>query len=292
MKFTVYEKRVAVVALYECGQTTKQIQKMLKRLLVNKRFIFQTLQRYREIDDVVDRLRKGRPRTVRTPNVIHAIHERVRRNPIRKQKRLSAKMNVSRHSISRILCDDLHLGAYHRCVSHILTDRFKKIHFDRCKKLLKCFAKKEHRKILFSDEKIFSIEEKFNPQNDHVYVRNCYEAKEKAPRVQHAHHPPLFIVWCGVSYFGTTEIHFCESGVKTNGAVYRKMLQDIVEPLSDTLFEGVEDWCFQQDSAPPPTKLKQRRNGSKIFCQISSQWNNGVQGARTLTPWITDFGLT
>ncbi len=144
---------------------------------------------------------------------------------------------------------------------------------------------------MFSNEKIFSIEEKFNLQNDRVYARNCYEAKEKAPRVQRAHHPPSVMVWWGVSYFGATEINFCESGVKTNGAVYRKMLQDVVEPLSDTLFKGVGDWCFQQDSAPP-TKLKQRRNGAKIFCPISSQRNNGVQGARTLTPWITDFGLT
>ncbi len=160
-------------------------------------------------------------------------------------------MNVSRHSVSHILCDDLHLGAYHRCVSHILTDKLKKKNgFDRCKKLLKRFAKKKHRKILFSDEKIFTIEEKFNPQNDRVYARNCYEAKEKVPRVQHAQQPPSAMVWWRVSYFGATEIHFCESGGNTNRAIYWKLLQDVVEPLSDTLFEGVEDWCFQQDSAP------------------------------------------
>jgi len=28
------------------------------------------------------------------------------------------------------------------------------------------------------------------------------------------------------------------------------MLDDVVQPLGDTLFNGVENWCFQQDSAP------------------------------------------
>ncbi len=139
-------------------------------------------------------------------------------------------------------------------------------------------------------EKIFSIEEKFNPQNDCVYARNYYEAKEKAPRVQRAHHPPSVIVWWDVSYFSATEIHFCETGVKTNGAVYWKMLKTLWSLCP--LFS--KEWKTGASSKilPPPTKLKQRRNGAKIFCQISSQWNNGVQGAQTLTPCITDFGLT
>jgi len=28
------------------------------------------------------------------------------------------------------------------------------------------------------------------------------------------------------------------------------MLEDVVQPLGDTPFNGVENWCFQQDSTP------------------------------------------
>ncbi len=250
MKFELYEKRVAIIALHKCGKSAEEIFHLLKPLSINERFVFRTLQRYRETDDIADRPREGRPRTVRLPNVVHAVRERIRRNPLRKQKRLAVEMNVSKRSMSRILREDLQLGAYRRCVSHLLTARLRKIRADRCKKLLKRFKNNGHRRILFSDEKIFTIEEKINRQNDRVYAKTCYEANEKAPRVTRAHHPPSVMVWWGVSYEGATKIHFCDAGVKTNAAVYEKMLDDVVEPLNRSLFENTEDWCFQQDSAP------------------------------------------
>ena len=40
---------------------------------------------------------------------------------------------------------------------------------DRCRQLLKRFTKKSRRKVVFSDEKIFRVEEKMNEQNDCVY---------------------------------------------------------------------------------------------------------------------------
>ncbi len=70
-----------------------------------------------------------------------------------------------------------------------------------------------HQRILFTDEKIFNIEEKFNCQNDHVYAKSCYEVKDKIPRVQISHSPLpslLAMVWWGVSYSYTTQIHFYE----------------------------------------------------------------------------------
>ncbi len=35
MKFSVYQKHVAIVALYECGQTAKEITNMFKKLSIN-----------------------------------------------------------------------------------------------------------------------------------------------------------------------------------------------------------------------------------------------------------------
>lgn len=208
IKFALFEKRVAIVALFKCGKSAKEIYQLLKPLPINERFVFRTLQRYKEID-VEDRPRKGRPRSVRLPNVIHPVRERVRRNPLRKQKHLAVEMNVSKRSMSRILRQDLQLGAYWRCVRHLLTPRLKKIRAERCEKFLKRFKNNGHRRILFSDEKIFTIEEKINRQNDRVYAKTCYEALEKAPRVTRAHHPPSSVmVWWGVSFEGTTKIHF------------------------------------------------------------------------------------
>ena len=111
-------------------------------------------------------------------------------------------MKVSKQSTSRISWVDLELGAYRCCVGHLLDGRLRKIRLERCKILLKGFKKCEHRCIFFSDEKIFTIEEKFNQQNNRVHARSCYEAKEKLPRVQRGYHFLSMMVWCGVSYYG------------------------------------------------------------------------------------------
>ncbi len=43
---------------------------------------------------------------------------------------------------------------------------------------------KIHHRILFYAEKMFNIEEKFNCQNDNVFTKSCFEAKDKIRRVQ------------------------------------------------------------------------------------------------------------
>ncbi len=59
------------------------------------------------------------------------------------------------------------------------------------------FQKNVHHWILFADENIVYIAEKFNRQNDHVYAKTGYEAKDKISRLQRGHHPQ------GISYSGT-----------------------------------------------------------------------------------------
>lgn len=71
MKFTVYQKRVTIVALHECGQTAKQIAKTLRKLPVNERFIFCTFQRCYETDDVDYDPQKNHSYIITTLNKMH-----------------------------------------------------------------------------------------------------------------------------------------------------------------------------------------------------------------------------
>ncbi len=52
------------------------------------------------------------------------------------------------------------------------------------------------------------------------------------------HHPPSMMVWQDLSYRGTTQIHFCEHGVKTDWKVYQRMEEEIVELLQDTITDA------------------------------------------------------
>ncbi len=53
-------------------------------------------------------------------------------------------------------------------------------------------------KILFTDEKIFTIEQKFNQQDDNVNAQTLSKAKVKVPKFQRGHHPSSVMVWWGV----------------------------------------------------------------------------------------------
>ncbi|KPJ20472.1 Transposable element Tc3 transposase [Papilio machaon] len=122
---------------------------------------------------------------------------------------------------------------FHRLNARVIDLRLK-----RCRALLKRYAQKKYREILFSDEKFFSVEESYNKQNDKVYAHSSEEASNS------------LMVWLGVSYWGLTEVHFCEKGVKTNAVVYQNtVLTNLAEPVSHTMFNN-RHWVFQQDSAP------------------------------------------
>ena len=114
------------------------------------------------------------------------------------------------------------MTAYWRSKGHLLSPTLKKIQQTRTEYLLQWQAENKHKNILFMVEKIFTIEEQYNRQNNKIYAQTSREAKEKVPSVQRGHHPCYFMVWWRVSYQGVTPLHFCEKGVKTGAQVYQE----------------------------------------------------------------------
>lgn len=106
---------------------------------------------------------------------------------------------------------------------------------------------------------IFRVEQRYeeigdvvdhNKQNDRVYARSSYDAKDEVPRVQRGHDYKSIMAWWELSPKGATHIHFSTYGVKISAKIYE---ETILEPLAkirrDTLFTG-EHWIFKQVSAP------------------------------------------
>lgn len=172
MEWGLYEDRIAVLALHRCGKRAKEMATTLKPIGINERFVFRTIARFKETGEAIDRIRSGRPKIVRTERVVNAVRARIHRNPLRKQNILSREMGVSPRSMSRILKDDLHVHAYKRYTRHLLTEKLKEIRRVRSQALLKTYGKNKHQDILFTDEKIFTVEESFNKQNTKPKPRN------------------------------------------------------------------------------------------------------------------------
>jgi len=244
--------RVAVIALHQAGHSTGNIFHQLKSIGVKRRFVYRTIKRYKETSSISDRPRSGRPRSVRTPQAIKAVRERVRRNPCRNVKKMALQMKMCPSSMSKLLKCDLGLKSLRRRQNHHLTAVLKQARARKCRILKTRHARKRekaYRRILFTDEKWFTVDQKINRQNDRVLAPSVEDIPESS-RVLKVKYPAKVHVWWGVSYAGVTDIVFFPPGETVTAKNYlTDVLEGVVSRLGATMFDG-EHWIFQQDSAP------------------------------------------
>ncbi|RVE53890.1 hypothetical protein evm_001552 [Chilo suppressalis] len=144
---------------------------------VSSRYVLKSIKRYNEDASVDERLKSGRPWSVRTPAAIKAVKARIPRNPKRKQKLLAFQMGLSRTTVKRVLNEDLGLRAYRRKRGHRLNARLMDLRLKRCRALLK----------------------------------RSEEASNRIPRVQRGHFPSSLMVWHWVFQQDSAPAHRAKS---------------------------------------------------------------------------------
>jgi hypothetical protein len=107
--------------------------------------------------------------------------------------------------------------------------------------------------ILFSDEKLFTVEAVSNRQNDRILAPRVSDISDDILVVPHSQHPQAVMVWAGVSANSHTDLVFVPPGVKINSQTYRQLILDpVVKHAGQTIFNN-QHWTFQQDGAPAHT---------------------------------------
>lgn len=242
--------RELVKKYFEQGLSGAQIFKILGKIGIGQRFIYRTINRLRDTGGVKDRHRSGRPRSARTKNRIKAIREKIRRNGRRSTRKLASEVGTSRTSIRRILSIDLGMKPYRRVKRHGLTTKNKEERVKRSKMLLKRLGRKLVEKVIFSDEKMWLLEESYNSQNDRIYAASIQDIPAKDRIVNRYQNSSAVMVWGAVSQKGKLPLIFIEKGVKINSTYYQsEVLESNMKPEADRLYPN-GDWIFQQDSAP------------------------------------------
>ncbi len=159
------------------------------------------------------------------PSLILAVDERVRWNPLCKQKLMTVEISASARSMCHSLHNYLKLGGYRRCVTtHWLLDLKR---FIRLAVPLFCNDLRARNIETSSSQIRFFLSRK----NWIVRITKCMHRAATKPWVICIHHPPFVMIWWGMSYHSTIQIHFCEQGVKTGKKVYCRMFEEIVELL-------------------------------------------------------------
>ncbi|KAF2899948.1 hypothetical protein ILUMI_06238 [Ignelater luminosus] len=187
---------------------------------------------------------------LRTPKLIKKVRESLRRNCAGLCRKLAKTYGVSRRVMQRILKDDLRMTAYKKRKIHGITDAQRKKRYERIRELQRRYGLEDVKNIIFSDEKLFVLEDVFNPQNGRLYatkIENIPHNKKNVCRFQNK----TTVMVCGaVSFNGVLPLVFVEKGVEINARYYMdEILQKHLIPGGNKLYPA-KNWVFQQDSAP------------------------------------------
>uniref|UniRef100_A0A6A7FUG0 Uncharacterized protein n=1 Tax=Hirondellea gigas TaxID=1518452 RepID=A0A6A7FUG0_9CRUS len=237
--------------------------------------VYNVLKRYKETGSASDRPRSGRPRTARTPQLIKSVREKLRRNPERNIAQLAREAHVGQATMHQIVTKDLGKHSYKKVRRQLISEATKLKRLQRAKQLLTAGTRCP---IIWTDEKIFTVERFHNSQNYGILAKNIEDIPHNIRVVGKRQKPASCMVWAGVTCDGQkTPLIFIEEGVKVNSRVYLDLLESQVAPWITNAFRN-RDFVFQQDGAPAHT--------SNLFQKWAKE-NFKVFWARDLAPVFT-----
>ncbi|KAK0417925.1 hypothetical protein QR680_013281 [Steinernema hermaphroditum] len=238
------EDRSAINANHKRGMPIPVIAKSLK---FHRKQVHRVVQRFEETGGIKDRQREGRPRSARTPKLMNMIRKKIQRNPQRSIRKLAREHEVSHETMRKLITDDLELVPYKLTKGQLLTDQNKESRLEKCRKMKNLSRGDALQRILFTDEKIFTVQPYRNSQNQRELL------PKGSPRVvkrENVHFPQSIMVWGGISGLGKTKLVFVPKGAKINADTYRELiLEGAVIPWAQENAENIE-WSLQQDWAP------------------------------------------
>uniref|UniRef100_A0A7I4Y9L4 Type I restriction enzyme, S subunit n=1 Tax=Haemonchus contortus TaxID=6289 RepID=A0A7I4Y9L4_HAECO len=109
--------------------------------------------------------------------------------------------------MQRLIKEDIGLYPYKIAKGQRLTEEMKVQDWQKCKKM-KTLARGENLgRILFTDEKIFTVEPFRNSQNQRILLP---KGSPREVMVERSHFPQSVMVWAGISGLGKTKLVFVE----------------------------------------------------------------------------------
>ncbi|KAI6648537.1 hypothetical protein LOD99_8017 [Oopsacas minuta] len=108
------------------------------------------------------------------------------------------------------------MKSYKRKNVHHLNDSIYRKRLKRCIQLKARFGSGTEDQILFSDEKLFTVEEASNRQNDRILASRSQDIPVSIKYIDRVQKPLSLMVWAGVSADSRTNLIFVPQGMKIN----------------------------------------------------------------------------
>ena len=190
--------------------------------------------------------------------------------------------------MQRILKDDLQSYPYKFTKRHLLSEATKKKRLDRAKVLVQKLVDGTQPQVLWTDEKLFTVQAVHNHQNDRIWLPDINMVPVERRSSFRRQKLASVMVWAGATSKGLkTPLIFIEEGVKINQTVYRRMLEEKVLPWVQEVV-GEQGVTLQQDGATSHTA-----NSVQAWCRCNFKgfWEKELwpPSSPDLNPM--DFGL-
>ncbi len=172
-----YENRVLISLLHSQGLSQRAIA---KKVGCSLKGVHYCLKRKKKTGLHSDRPRPKDMKTVRTKKNIKRVMKAITKIPKISARKLAKILKLGRTSTRMILKEDLQLKPYKMVKYQMLSKSTKLKRFERCKELVRRFSG-NFENILFTDEKIFTVEQAANTQNTRVWT--IKEKRKKLTKV-------------------------------------------------------------------------------------------------------------
>lgn len=262
------DRRITIIELHLRGHNAAAIIKTLKLRRNQRATVYRVLTKYAATNSIEHQAKGVTRKTALRKKLVKNLRDKIRRNPHRSQRKLALEHGVSQPTIHRMLHNDLHLTAYKCRRKKLYAAGGPAVRLKRAKVMKRRLAAYDPHCVVFSDEKIFVLEEKFCPQNKRVYCTNVRILDPSQLYVENSQKPSGVMVFAAISGKGVCELKFVDPGTKINQHYYREaILEETVLPWAHRTFPH-ERWIFQQDGATSHTAKTTQAFCSHRFCDF------------------------
>lgn len=242
------ELRKKIAELIQAGD---KVNSIAKRFVISRKTVHKVKTFYLPSGDFSDRKKPGRTRTSRTPTNIEAVKQCIDRNPRNNIRRIAKDTGVPRTTVSTIVRQDL--GLRSRACQKVqgLTELQRQKRLDRCKKILNMLKRQRNKVLIFSDEKIFTVDATSNSRSTRYIAKSPEEADPAVKYVGKTKHPAGAMMLGVIGSDGKAFPPYWTKGT-VDSIQYKQLLSRKVFPALDATY-GCGNWIWTQDGAPAHT---------------------------------------
>lgn len=161
---------------------------------------------------------------------------------------------MGRGTVRRIIRKDMKLFPYKIQKAQKLTDKQMQKRLQKSKGLQERLSNGTLHNTVFTDEKIFTVEQAVNKQNDRILASSLPDTSNRT--AERSAHPTSVMVWAGITSEHKTPLVFVDPGVKVDQKYYIEKILDVeVKPWALQTFKN-QKWLAQRDGALAHTARK------------------------------------